>query len=149
MTGRASRSPRMGVAVALTAVAFTASACASGPSEEEFLKEANAVCTEHRATIEEAASKVLAGGALPKPEEFGALAQETIIPELTAQFRELGDIEAPEDLAVSFDDFLSQADEAVTALADDPSMLTNADNFTAPNQQSDEVGLSDACHIGP
>lgn len=149
MVGTASHILRMGGVLAVAALGFTTGACSSGPSTEDFLQEANAVCTEHQATIEAAASKVLAGGQLPSPKAFGKLAQETIIPELTAQFNELRPIEAPDELATAYDDFLSQGEQAVAALSQDPSMLTNADNFSATNDQSDEVGLSDSCHVGP
>ncbi len=147
MSGAASRRRRVTVVVACVAVA--ASACGDGPSKDEFLKEANAVCAKHRATIEAAASKVLGGGKLPSPQQFGKLAKETILPQLTAQFRELRPIEAPDDLADAFTNFVSRGDKAVAAIRKDPSTLTNPDNFAAANRQSDKTGLSDACHIGP
>lgn len=55
-------------------------------------------------------AEVLAGGSLPSPEQFGRLAQETIIPELTAQFREVGELDRPEDLAGEVDADIAQGE---------------------------------------
>lgn len=120
-----------------------------GPSVETFTEQANAICTDHAATIEAAASEVLAGGQLPSPEEFGRLAQETIIPELTAQFEELRDVEPPAELAAEYEAFLTTGEETLDELRADPSILTDATNFEEANGQADAAGLSGACHMGP
>ncbi|MEJ7803230.1 MAG: hypothetical protein WKH68_07640 [Candidatus Limnocylindria bacterium] len=116
---------------------------------ETFTEQANAICTDHAATIEAAASEVLAGGQLPSPEEFGRLAQETIIPELTAQFEELRDVEPPAELAAEYVAFLTTGEKTLDELRADPSILTDATNFEEANGQADASGLSGACHIGP
>lgn len=92
-------------------VVLALAGCGSGPSREDFLQEANAVCAQRRETIEEAASQVLAGGALPSPEQFGRLTMQTIVPELTAQFRELGELEASEDLTDDVEAYAAHRDE--------------------------------------
>lgn len=120
-----------------------------GPARADFLQGANATCGEHREKIEAAASKVLAGGSLPSPEQFGRLAQETIIPELTAQFRELGELARPEDLADDVDAYLAQGEGVLQQIRRDPSFLADATNFTAVNDRASQIGLSDTCHVGP
>jgi hypothetical protein len=146
MAGRLLRTSR--AAAVLLALVVTA-ACGGGPSKPEFLQEANAVCAEHRETIEAAASQVLAGGQLPTPEQFGRLAMETIIPELTAQLEELRELDAPEDVAEDVEAYLENADEAVDGIKQDPSLITDAASFQSVNQQAAGIGLSDACNIGP
>jgi hypothetical protein len=132
------------------AVLLALSACSSGgPSRAEFVKQANSVCAQHRETIEAAASQVLAGGSLPDPQQFGRLAQETIIPELTAQFAELDDLEPPDDLADDVMSYVSDGEAVVDKLRQDPSLITDAANFTGLNDKATQVGLSDACNVGP
>lgn len=76
-------------------VVLALAGCGSGPSREDF----------------RAASQVLAGGALPSPEQFGRLTMQTIVPELTAQFRELGELEASEDLTDDVEAYVAHRDE--------------------------------------
>lgn len=120
-----------------------------GLSREEFVKQANASCSKHRETIEAAASKVLAGGSLPGPEQFGRLAQETIIPELSAQFSELGALEAPGDLAGQVSAYVADGEATVGRLKQDPSLIADPANFSGLNDKASRLGLSDACHVGP
>ncbi len=136
---------RRGALVVVLALA----GCGSGPSREDFLQEANAVCAQHRETIEAAASQVLAGGSLPNPEQFGRLTMQTIVPELTAQFRELGELEAPEDLADDVEAYVQQGEGVVAQLEQDPSLIADAANFTELNEKATQTGLSDACRVGP
>lgn len=139
------------VRAAAVAFALAASACGGNGevSTEGFIAEANNICEERRGTIEEAASQVLAGGDLPDPEELGRLAQETIVPELRAQFEELSALEPPEDVADEFEAFVSEGEQVVEQISNDPSVITDPANFESVNQQAEQVGLSDACRVGP
>lgn len=137
-----------GSPIAIVAIALTAIGC-GGPSVQDFAPRANAICAQHSATIEAAASELLAGGQLPEPEEFGRLAQETIIPELTAHFAELREVEPPADVADAYGQYLSLGEQKVADLREDPSIITDATNFEDVNRQADAAGLSAACHVGP
>ncbi|CAN5626565.1 hypothetical protein BH24ACT26_BH24ACT26_02990 [soil metagenome] len=121
----------------------------SGPSREDFAAEANPICERHTETIAEAAGEVMAGGQLPDPKEFGRLAQETIIPELTQQFQELEEVEVPEDLSEEYEVFLERGDQVVEDIQADPSLVTDPSNFQEINQNVDELGLSRTCYVGP
>lgn len=144
MTGSGLR--RGGALVVLVAVAGCGD---SGPSRADFLQEANAICGEHRETIEAAASEVLAGGSLPNPEQFGRLTQETIIPELTAQFRELRGLDAPDELSDDVDEYVRQGEGVVAQMQQNPALVADAANFTGLNERATRVGLADSCHVGP
>ncbi len=65
----------------------------------ELVKKANAFCKRHTQKIGAASGKLLAGGQLPSPREFGKLAQGTIVPEVGAQVKELRALEPPDDMA--------------------------------------------------
>lgn len=134
---------------ALGAVSVAGCGGDDGPSNEEFVSQANAICERHTERIEAAASEALAGGELPDPREFGKVAQQTIIPEITAQVEELRELEPPDEAADEYDRFVDSAEQARRRLEQDPSRITNAANFQDVNQQADELGLSQSCHIGP
>lgn len=136
-------------ATALVVLLLLLGCSGGGVNREDFLQQANASCSDHREKIEAAASKVLAGGSLPDPQQFGRLAQETIIPELTAQFNELRRLDPPSDLAGRVEEYVSQGDGVVARLKQDPSLITDGANFTDLNGKASQIGLSDACHVGP
>lgn len=146
MTG-ARRATAVGVAAATLAVA----GCGGddGPTKGEFVKEANAVCKRHYVKISAAASKLLAGGKLPSPREFGQLAMGTIIPEYSAQIRELDDVEPPEDQADAYEKWLTDSTALRDRLQKNPVLIQQPQALSAVNGQADRLGLANDCHIGP
>lgn len=136
---------------AVAAVVLGASGCGGddGPSKSEFVGDANAICKRHYVKISAAASKVLAGGKLPSPREFGALAKGTIIPEYTAQIDELRDVEAPDDQSDAYRKWLDDSQALRDQLDRNPATIQQAQALKPVNDQADRLGLSDQCHIGP
>ena len=133
------------------AAALLAAGCGGdeGPTREEFTRETNAICKRHTAKIEEAASKVLGGGQLPDPREFGRLARGTIIPEVKRQFEELREVEPPEELEEEYREFLATGEDIAAKMERDLTLIMNPANFEELNRQADELGLSRACRVGP
>lgn len=146
MTG-ARRATSVGVTAAVLAVA----GCGGddGPTKGEFVKDANAVCKRHYVKISAAASKLLAGGKLPSPREFGQLAMGTIIPEYSAQIRELDDVEPPEDQADAYEKWLNDSTALRDRLQKNPVLIQRPQALSAVNGQADRLGLANDCHIGP
>lgn len=142
---------RRATAVGATAAALAVTGCGGddGPTKAEFVKEANAVCKRHYAKISEAASKLLAGGQLPSPREFGQLAMGTIIPEYRAQIRELNDVEPPEDEAKAYETWLDDSAGLRDRLQKNPVLIQQPQALSAVNRQADRLGLARDCHIGP
>ncbi len=136
--------------VVLAAVAVAAAGCGGddGPSNAEFVKDANAVCHRHYVKISAAASKVLAGGKLPTPKQFGQLAMGTIIPQYGMQVNELKDVEAPEAKKTAYDKWLADSDALEDELKADPMIIQQPPQLANVNGQSDKLGLSNECHIG-
>lgn len=137
------------VGVAATALAVAGCGGDDGPTKGEFVKEANAVCKRHYVKISAAASKLLAGGKLPSPREFGQLAMGTIIPEYSAQIRELNDVEPPEDEAKAHDKWLDDSAALRDRLQKNPVLIQQPQALSAVNGQADRLGLASDCHIGP
>lgn len=142
---------------ATLSVAALLSACGSsddesgdaGLSESDLLTQANAICKTHTDKISAATNELIAGGEVPTPETLGKLAQETIIPEESAQVQELRALQPPSDLAESYGSWLDDSDALLAELEQDPSALTDPQTFASVNQQADELGLSSDCQAGP
>lgn len=147
MTGRTREVGRLAL---LLSVAVIAAGCgAGGPSVEEFRTEASDICQESRKTIEAAASELLGGGELPDPQEFGKLAQGTIVPETEKMLDRLADVEPAEEVADEYQAFLDEAEQTVDEIRKDPTMLMDPTNFAEVNKRADAANLSAACRIGP
>jgi hypothetical protein len=133
---------------------FAAGGCGGGggddgPSSAQFVAHANAVCKRHYVKISAAASKVLAGGRLPDPRQFGKLAQGTIIPEYRAQISELGPLKASSDRAAAYRTWLADSRALESRLEGNPALIQNAKALAPVNTQADALGLSSNCHVGP
>lgn len=121
----------------------------AGPTKAQLVQQANAICKRHNDKIAAASSKVLAGGRLPTPKQFGMLAMGTIVPEYTAQVQELSRLKPPEEVADAYRSWLDQSRATRAMIAKDPSVITNPNSFKGVNGKSDALGFSKACHVGP
>lgn len=102
-------------------------ACDSGPSREEFVDEANAICEESESSLDE-----LGGEALNQedPGEIIDVASE----ELSNLRDELGELEAPDELSDDFDSMLEGLDGAVEDI----------DSLSAAVEEAQEAGAEEA-----
>lgn len=142
---------RRATAVGVAAAALALAGCGGddGPTKAEFVNDANAICKRHYVKISEAASKLLAGGKLPSPREFGQLAMGTIIPEYSAQIRELNNVEPPEDEAQVYEKWLDDSARLRDRLQKNPVLIQQPQALSAVNAQADRLGLASDCRIGP
>jgi len=143
-----------GTKVMLTIAAlggFGAAGCGGddGLSKSELVDKANPICKQHTSKIRAASGKLLAGGQLPKPEQFGKLAQGTIVPEVEGQVKELRELDPSDDLKDDYGAWLDDSEAAVGKMMKDPSTITNPANFEKVNKEADALGVSRDCHIGP
>lgn len=145
------QSPRQAAVavVATIAVGFAGCGGDDSPSNEEFVAQANAICERHHARISEEASKVLAGGNLPSPREFGELARRTIIPEYSAQIEELRALEASEEKEEEFRAWLDDSTQLKNRLAANPAMIQNTQALQPVNAEAERLGLAEECKVGP
>ena len=135
-------------AAVVAALAMTAGCGEKERTNKDFVKDANAVCKRHYATISAAASKLLAGGKLPTPAQFGKLAQGTIIPQYNAQIDELRDVEPTDAKKAAYDKWLSDSEALATKLKTNPMIIQQPPKLAAVNGQGDKLGLAAECHIG-
>jgi len=121
----------------------------TGLSRAELVKQANAICKPHFEKISAGASKVLAGGKLPNPRAFGKLAQQTIVPQYTAQIAELRALKPGDDTTADYRAWLAESDATLAKVKAMPPLITDAANFKTVNAKADKLGLSMQCHVGP
>ena len=148
MTRHRTRAATVAVVAAIVA-GLTACGGEDSPSNEEFVAQANTICERHHARISAEASKVLAGGDLPTPREFGELARGTIIPEYSAQIEELRALEPSEDKAEEFRSWLDDSAQLKNSLQRNPALIQNPRTLEPVNAQVDRLGLASECRIGP
>ncbi|MBA3735242.1 MAG: hypothetical protein H0W90_08600 [Actinobacteria bacterium] len=130
----------------LVPLALTGCGGESGLSKAELTKQADAVCKRHYEKISAGANKLLAGGKLPTPQKFGRFAHQTLIPEYTAQIRELRELK---DFAEPYKTWLANSEATRAKIMKKPALITNGANFVVVNAESDRLGLSRQCHVGP
>jgi hypothetical protein len=103
------------------AIPFALVACGGdddeGKSKEDYVKEANAVCTKSSAEVEQIAANAFEDPEDPQPEEAQAYLAE-LVPVLRQQQLDLEKIEKPKDDEDEIEDILKAADTGITALAE-------------------------------
>lgn len=141
-----------GVAAGLC-LALAAAGCGGdedkGLSKAELVSQGNAICKRHGEKITAAASKVLAGGSLPSPAVFGKLANETIIPEYTAQISELSALEPGSEQASGYKAWLARSRATSAQMKRNPRIITNPASFQRVNGEARALGFSSDCNVGP
>ena len=151
MTRTRQRAWRPAPTVAVAVVVGLLAGCGDeeGRPKAEFVKEVNAICKRHNDRISAAASKILAGGTLPDPREFGRLARETILPEYAAQIRELRAVEPSPDEADAYKAWLEDSQALRAMLESNPALIQQPRAVATVNAGANRLKLSEECRIGP
>lgn len=125
-------------------------ACSSGSdeerlTEEEFVSQANAICTEGNAAIDEVVEEMVAGGGAPSDEEAQKLL-EVILTNVRGQLDDIEELSPPEDLEDDVDDLISSARDEADALeeAGVAAIESGEPPFAESNAKAGELGL-EAC----
>ena len=131
------------VAVAALAAGLLAAGCGDDDDEssdlthEEFVTQANEICTEGNAELQQSGPE---GG--PGSAEFDAFITDTLIPNVQGQIQDIRDLGIPEedeDLNATLD----EAEDITNEIADDPAILTEGgDPFAPVNDELTEAGLT-------
>ena len=118
-------------------------------TESEFQDEANAICAERDAQLNNASVEYVQTWNLgptdePTPEQLKGLIDDVFVPEIEAQLDELRALDAPEDIRDDLDAVLDEVPRVLDEIAEeDPSaVLSGDDPFEAEvDPQLDELGL--------
>lgn len=112
-----------------TAVGATGATGESGPlSKSQFTEAADAICAEAEASEEEQARDLFPnaqGAAGLSSEDFDRLATEVAIPSLRSQLEQLRALSPPEGDEEEVGEIISELEEGVEAVEEDPSLLAD------------------------
>ena len=118
-------------------------------SVEEFEERGNEICLEYQDRVADAISGL--GPGQPTAEEAQRVMIDAVLPAHRDQLEALLQLDAPEDLARDFDEFLSDTDDAISTMTEwaeeDPARLLEDDPFPEFDDQAAAFGLA-ACGSG-
>ncbi len=117
----------------------------SSLSKEEFVVQANDICTAGTTELNQAAEETFGTEQQPTPEEEEEFVTETVVPNIQAQIDDIREI-VPEDESDEVNGILDEAELALQDLEEDPT-VTEGDPFAEINDDLTEYGLS-ACASG-
>ena len=145
------RARRSAPAIATVVVLGLVGGCGDeeGRPKADFVRDVNAICKRHNDRISAAANKLLAGGNLPAPREFGRLVRGTILPEYTAQIRELRAVDPSLDEADAYKAWLDDSQALRDMLESRPALIQQQKALADVNAGANRLNLSEECRIGP
>jgi len=114
-------------------------------TEDEFLTQANEICSTGDKALDEAAKETFGGGQ-PSAAEIEQFADDFVVPSIEIQIDGIRALTPPEEIAADVTTFLDDAEAALDEVRDDPSLLQESNNagpFADVNEQADALGLTD------
>jgi len=145
---------------AVAAVALVAAGCGGDDSttdstasltKAEFLKQGNAICAAGNKTLDrgfeqfakENKDSNLSKNKKPSEAELEEISEAVLIPGISKQVEELRGLGAPEGDEGEVDELLSNAEEALEEVEEDPSALSEENGaFAEVNKEAREYGLT-------
>lgn len=148
---------KTGLATVIAVLAMAAAGCGGDDEEttaealtkEEFIAQADQICADGDAEINQAGEELTAGGQ-PSQSEVTEFISSTVIPNIQDQRDEIAALGAPEGDEEEINAILEGLDQAVAAAEADPAAATSnsaANPFTEVNQLAQDYGLT-ACGAG-
>jgi hypothetical protein len=112
-------------------------------SEEEFVKQANAICEEGNQELESAADELVEDGE-PSQEDLESLI-DTAVDNVSAQLDEIEQLSPPEDMEGDVEDLIETARGELQDLQDAgaDAFTSGANPFEESNAQARELGLDE------
>lgn len=112
-------------------------------TKQEFITEADKICSEGDAEIETGADQTFSGDQPPTPEVQEQFATDTVIPNVQSQVDQLGELAPPEGDEDQIQALLDAAQEGIDAGKDDPSLFTGeGDPLAEASQLAKDYGLT-------
>jgi hypothetical protein len=146
---RMGRGSRRTAVVALSCVVLAACNGGGGDrlTEEEFVEQANQICSEGNDRLDALAEELFADlgpGDAPSGEDLEEYF-DTIVDDVQGQLDDIGDLNPPEELEDDVDALLSEAQSSLDDFKEQGSeaLLSDDDPFAESNQMADDIGLTE------
>ncbi|MDX6581971.1 MAG: hypothetical protein QOI10_1155 [Solirubrobacterales bacterium] len=113
---------------------------------DEFAKQGNAICAAGNKELDQAANDTFTGGK-PTDAQLQQYVTDTFVPSVQGQIDAVGALVPPADIADQVDTFLSDAQDALDQVENDPSLVAGSSSngpFADVNKEAVAVGL-DQC----
>ncbi len=120
---------------------------ATALTTEEFLAQGNEICATGNEAIDTIANDVFTGGE-PSPEQLENFA-ELFVENVQGQIDAIRVLTPPEELAADVDTFLTDAEDVLGQVEDDPTLLSVSDSagpFADVSAQAKEIGLTECAN---
>jgi len=139
--------------VAAAAVALVGAGCGGDDEDEpltkeEFITQADQICTDGDDEVTAAAEDLTAGGQ-PSDEEVEQFVSDTVLPSIQEQADGIDELTPPEEDAEQIDGIVAALNEAIAAAEADPAVAiaTDGNAFEEVNTLAQDYGLT-ACGEG-
>ena len=149
---------RYGVVVAIVVAMFvgvgcgdddeetTPAASSAPPTKEEFIEQADQICADGDAEIEQAAQETFSQGR-PSPEEEEAFITDTAIPSIQTQVEGLSALTPPEGDEEDVAAIVDAAESALAEVEEDPAAITEEggrnDPFAEATKLAEDYGITE------
>ena len=109
-------------------------------TESDFASQGNAICAAGNEDIQAGAADL---GQKPSQADIESFATDTLVPSIQDQINQLSALGAPEGETEQVDAFLTDAQDTLDQLKDDPSLAAQNDLFADVNKQATALGLTE------
>jgi hypothetical protein len=113
---------------------------AEAPTKQEFIKQADEICTEGSQELTTALSEEL-GTEQPSDEEIEQFVSDSVVPVLREQFAELRALTPPEGDEEEVDRVFTAAEDAVDELEEDPGLVVESGSFEEADRLARNYGF--------
>ncbi len=118
-------------------------------TKDEFVAQADKICKQGDAKIQQAAAKAFAQGQQPSKDDQVTFVAKTVVPETQAQIDGIRELTPPEGDADQVTAILDAADQGIAQIKQDPAAITNGGSspLAEASQLAGDYGLK-ACGQG-
>jgi hypothetical protein len=109
-------------------------------SEADFTSQGNAICSAGNEEIDAAGADL---GQNPSQADIEAFATDTLVPSIQGQIDDISALGAPEGETEQVDAFLTDAQDTLDKLKNDPGLAVQSDLFADVNKEATAIGLTE------
>ena len=118
------------------------------PGTTEFIAQADKVCKASNASIQKEILKELNGTTKQSKAQIISVTRKTIVPGLSAQFKELQKLTPPEEAVAGFDTFMSSYSADIQELKKSPELVVSGEPMKNSTVAAKNFGFNTCAGLG-